>query len=139
MCLQFWFVFFHRKKIGTKAAHKMLVKLTKGANFINVLKAAFTCAYPKSANGTDDLTAIFALLGSGCVKAAHKMLVKLAKGGRQSMRYCRCCFDKTKFLLFCQIQNFKNFSQTTSLSFKAQPALLIRGLFLFQKIAQMQF
>jgi len=66
----------------SKAAHKMLVKLTEGANFINVLRVAFTCAYPKSEKDTDDLTAIFALLGSGCVKAARKMLVKLATGGR---------------------------------------------------------
>jgi hypothetical protein len=30
MCLQFGFVIFWRKDLGTKAAHKMLVKLTPG-------------------------------------------------------------------------------------------------------------
>jgi hypothetical protein len=30
MCLQFGFVIFWRKDFGTKAAHKMLVKLTQG-------------------------------------------------------------------------------------------------------------
>ncbi len=30
MCLQFGFVIFWRKDFGTKAAHKMLVKLTPG-------------------------------------------------------------------------------------------------------------
>jgi hypothetical protein len=30
MCLQFEFVIFWRKDLGTKAAHKMLVKLTPG-------------------------------------------------------------------------------------------------------------
>jgi hypothetical protein len=30
MCLQFEFVIFWRKDFGTKAAHKMLVKLTPG-------------------------------------------------------------------------------------------------------------
>jgi hypothetical protein len=30
MCLQFGFVIFWQKEFGTKAAHKMLVKLTPG-------------------------------------------------------------------------------------------------------------
>jgi hypothetical protein len=64
MCLQFLFVFLSKENwpIGTKAAHEMLVKLTTGVDFINVLQAAFTCAYSKSAKDTDDLTVIFALL-----------------------------------------------------------------------------
>jgi hypothetical protein len=32
MCLQFGFVIFWRKDFGTKAAHKMLVKLTPGGS-----------------------------------------------------------------------------------------------------------
>ncbi len=36
MCLQFGFVFFWRKDLGTKAAHKMLVKLTASLNFITM-------------------------------------------------------------------------------------------------------
>jgi hypothetical protein len=34
MCLQFRFVIFWQKDFGAKAAHKMLVKLTPGVNFI---------------------------------------------------------------------------------------------------------
>jgi len=34
MCLQFGFVIFWQKDFGEKAAHKMLVKLTPGANVI---------------------------------------------------------------------------------------------------------
>jgi len=35
---------------------------------------------PKAQKDTDDLTVIFALLGSARVKALHKMLVKLTPG-----------------------------------------------------------
>jgi len=35
--------------IGTKAACKMLMKLTTGVNFTNTLEAVFTQADPKSA------------------------------------------------------------------------------------------
>jgi hypothetical protein len=34
--LQFGFVTFWQNNIGVKAAHKMLVKLTKGVNFLNI-------------------------------------------------------------------------------------------------------
>jgi hypothetical protein len=34
MCLQFGFVIFWRKDFGTKAAHKMLVKLTLGRRLV---------------------------------------------------------------------------------------------------------
>jgi hypothetical protein len=37
MCLQVGFVIFWRKDFGAKAAHKMLVKLTPGINFTNIL------------------------------------------------------------------------------------------------------
>jgi len=39
--LQFGSVIFWCKNIGTKGAHKMLMKLTAMVNFINVLHAAF--------------------------------------------------------------------------------------------------
>jgi hypothetical protein len=35
MCLQFGFVIFWQKDFGAKAAHKMLVKLTPGVNFMS--------------------------------------------------------------------------------------------------------
>jgi hypothetical protein len=42
--LLFGFVIFLQKNIAAKAAHKMLVKLTTGVNFTNILHAAFcTC------------------------------------------------------------------------------------------------
>ncbi len=41
------------------------------------LLAAFTCVDPKSAKMVNDLTVIFALLGSMRVKAVCKMLMKL--------------------------------------------------------------
>ena len=45
MCLQFGFVIFWRKDFGAKAAHKMLVKLTPGVNFIKFLHAAFLISF----------------------------------------------------------------------------------------------
>jgi len=38
----FSFALFWRQNIGKKVARKMLMKLTSGANFINILQAAFT-------------------------------------------------------------------------------------------------
>ncbi len=45
MCLQFGSLIFWRKDFGAKAAHKMLVKLTPGVYFTNILWTAFA---PKS-------------------------------------------------------------------------------------------
>jgi len=46
-----------------KAGHKMLVKLTPGVDFTNILPAAFTNADPKSAIETKDLiSSLIALL-----------------------------------------------------------------------------
>jgi len=56
------------------------MKLRPGVNFINVLKAAFTLADPKSTKKTDGLTVCFALLGSVLIKASRKMLVKSTPG-----------------------------------------------------------
>ncbi len=53
----------------------MLVKLTTGVNFTNILHKAFTRSDPKSAKETDSLTLFFAQLGSARAKAALKMLV----------------------------------------------------------------
>jgi len=50
---------------------KMLMKLTLGVNFINVLWAAFTWADPKSAKKTDSLTVFFVLLGSARVNVGE--------------------------------------------------------------------
>ncbi len=57
----------------------MLVKLTTGVNFINVLQAAFAHADPKVQKRQSIQQFLFAHLGSAQVKAAHKMLVKLTE------------------------------------------------------------
>ncbi len=58
----------------------MLVKLTTGLNFINILSTTFTRADPKSIKKTVKLSIFITLSGSMSVKAAHKMLVKLTPG-----------------------------------------------------------
>jgi len=65
----------------TKATRKILVKLTPGVIFINVLRAAFDHADPKSAKRTDNLTVFFVFLVSACVKAACRTLMKLTPSG----------------------------------------------------------
>jgi hypothetical protein len=46
-----------------KDGHKMLVKLTPSANFIIVLRAAFTCADPESTKKTVKLSIFFCAFG----------------------------------------------------------------------------
>ena len=60
----------------------MLMKLTTGVNFINILQAAFAHADPKSVKNTDNLTVFLALSRSPCIKVASKMLMKLTTGQR---------------------------------------------------------
>jgi len=55
----------------------MLIKLTPGINYINILPAAFMHENPEIANKTVKLSIFFALLGSVRAKAAHGMLMKL--------------------------------------------------------------
>jgi hypothetical protein len=43
MCLKFGFVMFWQKDLGTKVAHKMLVKLTSGASFEKFTLATYSC------------------------------------------------------------------------------------------------
>jgi len=62
-----------------KLHENMLVKLTPGVNFTNILHKAFTRADPKSAKKTEEgLNVFFVLLGSTHIKAACKM--KLTPG-----------------------------------------------------------
>jgi hypothetical protein len=58
----------------------MLMKLTPGVNFINILQAAFMRAGPESAKKTDNLNVFFAHSGSTHVKAACRMLMKSSPG-----------------------------------------------------------
>ena len=60
-----------------KNPHGFNKQQTPGADFTNILRAAFTRADPKSVKKLLYLTVFLALLGSLHVKAAHKMLVKL--------------------------------------------------------------
>ena len=41
LCLQFLCIFFDKRKLGAKAACKMLAKLKKNVNFTIILQAAF--------------------------------------------------------------------------------------------------
>ena len=50
----------------------MLVKLTSGVNFTNILCAAFMLTDPKSVKKTVNSSSFFALLGSTGVKALSK-------------------------------------------------------------------
>jgi len=53
--------------VGANEEH---VRWPAGVNFINISRAASRCTDPESAKRSDDLTVIFALLGSARVKAA---------------------------------------------------------------------
>jgi len=55
----------------------MLVKLTAGVNFINVLQPAFIGEDPELQKKTVKLSVFFVHLGSSLSKASRKMLVKL--------------------------------------------------------------
>jgi len=55
----------------------MLMKLTPGIHFINVLQTAFTCTNPKSVKRQSSCQSFFTLSGTMTAKAAHKALVKL--------------------------------------------------------------
>ena len=69
-------LFFTRKGESTGGAW---VSKT-GVNFINILRAAFMLADPKSAKKLLDLTVFFELLGSARLIAAKRMLTKLTPG-----------------------------------------------------------
>jgi len=71
------FEIFWSQNIGEEAAHKMLMKLTTGVDFINVLLTAFTLKDHKSAKRSPVKLSVFlALLGSAHVKATRNMLMK---------------------------------------------------------------
>ena len=73
--------FVHKKiSYSVNPQVQMLMKLTLGVNFSNILRAAFTYANPRSAKKTVNLTIFFVLLGSMCVKAANRRLMKLTQG-----------------------------------------------------------
>ncbi len=56
------------------------VHVTPGVNFINILRAAFTCADPKSTKMTVKLSVFVYLSGSALEKADRRMFMKLTLG-----------------------------------------------------------
>jgi len=75
------FAFFWKKNIGAKAACKMLVKLTKGVNFINILSAHFS--YKSELSSFSLITVLlcdFLAKGYWQKKIWCKMLAKLTEG-----------------------------------------------------------
>jgi len=80
---------------------EILIGPTLEVDFINILRAAFERADPKSAQKTDNLTVFFALLGSAHVKAARRTLMKLTPShidGKAVMEKTQTRFEK----IFCQ-------------------------------------
>jgi hypothetical protein len=61
----------------------MLMKLTPGLNFINVLCTAFVHVDPKSVRIQQNPQYLFTLLGSTCAKAVRRTLMKLTPGRDQ--------------------------------------------------------
>jgi len=65
-----------------KSICKMLMKLTLGLNFINVLCTAFTLIGSKSVKRYWQLDWVLTLWGATGVKAVHRMLMKSSPCGR---------------------------------------------------------
>jgi len=55
----------------------MLMKLTPGVNFTNILGEAFISADHKRTKKDGRLDCLFVNLGSSCIRAARKLLMKL--------------------------------------------------------------
>ncbi len=52
----------HCKSTSAKANFKMMMKLTPGVYFTNILRVVFCMKIPKAQKETDDLNVFFALL-----------------------------------------------------------------------------
>jgi len=78
--LQCGFVIFSQNNISTKAARKMLVKLTTGVNFINILHTHFL--YERRFGSFSLVTCTYKKLLKRCSykKFERKMLMKLTAG-----------------------------------------------------------
>jgi len=86
--------------------HIFFAKTHLGVDFTNILRAAFTCADPKSAKKTVKLNSFIALLVSAHVKAACKTLVKLTLGEEDIVRG----FWKESNFVFVSFIHFENSS-----------------------------
>ncbi len=91
-----------KRHLWEKFVRKMLMKLTPGVNYINVLRAAFACTDPKRAKRHWWLDCHYAvILGSAFVKAAHKHVGEIDQQG--SMKYL---YIKIKNLGWCKNNYF---------------------------------
>ncbi len=70
----------HKFLLYKKTACKMLLRLTPGLDFINVLRTAFTPVGPKSVKRYQRLDWVLTLLGPTSVKAVRRTLMKLTPG-----------------------------------------------------------
>jgi len=103
-----------------KCGHLLLMKLTAGLNFPNILCTAFGRADPKSAKKyTDDLSVFFALLGSTCVKAVRRHIDEIDPRNLLTAELTHCT-------VFCSI-------------FITNKQLLMSGLKLLESKLKYQF
>jgi len=86
----------------------MLMKLTPGVNFTNIIWAAFTHADPQSAKKTVKLSVFFALSGSAHAKAGRKTMMKLTPSLSLFMTISTCFNNSPQlecfFSLMTQLQ-----------------------------------
>jgi len=78
------YVFTFLGSTRAKAVHRMLMKLTPGLNFINVLRTAFTLVDTERVIIQSNPQYLFMHLGSTCAKAVRRTLVKLTPDRQQS-------------------------------------------------------
>ena len=71
------------------------MKLTPGADFINILHTAFTPVVPQSVRTQSSCQYLFTLLGSTHVKAVHRTLMKLTPGGEKEKSMWMCVMWQT--------------------------------------------
>jgi hypothetical protein len=78
----------------------MLVKLTTGVNFINILRTAFALVAPRGVRIQSNCQCLFTLLESTSVKAVCRMLMKLSPAVNFINVFC------TNFLYECLLWSF---------------------------------
>ncbi len=87
-----------------KAAHRKLMKLTPGVDFINVLRTTFTIAEHKITMQT--WLSLFANSGSTCLKAVRRMLMKLSPGATYQKFSADKTYFKVVFKRFCSLKAY---------------------------------
>jgi len=111
-CNRHWWLDYLFALLGSahvKSAHKMLLKLSPGLNFINILCTAFTRGDPKSVERYWWLDWVLTLWGAMGIKAAHKMLLKLSPDRRGKWGRLRGSWT-SRFFGGCNGESFWVFS-----------------------------